>query len=84
MSSYVKLFQAQWYLSDRYLTMFDFYHNPSSDHTPKVDIHINISLLREILWSLCTNKMPKLSWKKDLEKLFTEMLIQGGRKIAEE
>lgn len=63
--------------------MFGFYHNSSSDHTPKVDIHSNISLLREILWSLCTNEMPKLAWKKDLE-LFTEMLIQDGRKIAME
>lgn len=64
--------------------MFGFYHNPSNDHNPKVDIGLNISLLRETLWSLCANKMPKLAWKKDLEKFFTKMLIQSGRKIAVE
>lgn len=58
--------------------MLGFYHNSSRGHTTKVDIHSKFSLLRKTLWSLCTDEIPKLAWKNDLE-FFTEMLIQGGK-----
>jgi len=43
-------------LSHRYLTLFGFYHNPNSNHTAEADIHLNISLFKEMFWSLFTNK----------------------------
>lgn len=49
-------FRLSGFPSDMYLTLFGFYRNPNSNHTAKVDIHLNTSLLREIIWSLFTNK----------------------------
>lgn len=78
-------------LPDRYLTLFGFYHNPSSDHTAKVDIHLSIFLLREMLWSLFTNKNAYVGLEKGLgEALYRDAntewkdAYRGVRKDKEE
>lgn len=58
-------------LSDKDWILFCFYHNSNSHHTTEVDLNLNVFSCFTLL-PLHT-EVSKLTWKKSLHKLFTEM-----------